>query len=124
MDTSTTTTTADDVTAWVDRYEKAWRSNASVDIAALFTTDAEYLEEPYVTRWSGRDAIVDGWRSRWNWQQGGWSFTWRLVSLQGPVAVVSGVGTYTELGRFDNRWTLTFGSAGRCTRFHMVNTER
>jgi len=116
--------TADDVTAWVQRYIAAWESNDGADIAALFTDDAEYHESPYDTDWIGRDAIVDGWRSRWNWQQGGWTFEWQLDAIDGPVAVVTGIGHYAELGDFDNHWTLTFATPQRCSSFVMVNTER
>lgn len=116
--------TADDVTAWVTRYITAWETNDPNDIAALFTDDGEYHESPYETDWVGRDAIVEGWRSRWNWQQGGWSFEWSLVQLTGPTAVVTGVGHYTKLGDFDNHWTLTFRTPSLCERFEMLNTER
>lgn len=112
-----------DVAAWVARYVRAWETNDATDIAALFTEDAEYHESPYETDWVGRDEIVAGWRSRWNWQKGGWSFSWDLVSLDGPVAVVSGVGRYRELGNFDNLWTLTFHTPELCEDFTMVNKE-
>ncbi|MFF3751479.1 nuclear transport factor 2 family protein [Streptomyces sp. NPDC002018] len=112
------------VDAWVERYVHAWRTNDPADIAALFAEDAEYHETPYTTRWVGRDEIVTGWRDRWEWQQGGWSFEWEIRSVEGATAVVHGVGHYTRLGDFDNLWTLAFDKAGRCTRFHMVNTEK
>jgi hypothetical protein len=115
---------ATDVTAWVTRYLDAWRSNDPDDIAGLFTADGEYHESPYDTHWIGRDAIVEGWRSRWNWQQGGWMFDWHLVSLDAATATITGIGRYTELGEFDNRWTVTFRSPGSCADFRMVNTER
>jgi ketosteroid isomerase-like protein len=116
--------TAEDVAAWTARYIRAWETNDAHDIASLFTEDAEYHESPYETDWIGRDEIVEGWRSRWGWQQGGWTFDWNLVSLDGPVAVVQGVGRYTELGNFDNVWTLTFRTPELCDSFQMVNTER
>jgi hypothetical protein len=112
------------VTAWVERYLTAWRTNEKEDIAQLFTTDAEYHEGPYATDWIGRDEIVAGWRSRWDWQQGGWVFDWEILSREGATAVIGGVGRYAELGDFDNVWTLTFGTIERCSSFRMLNTER
>lgn len=112
------------VIAWVERYLEAWRTNDSADIAALFADHGEYHETPYNTVWVGRDQIVAGWRSRWDWQQGGWSFDWRLVSLDGATAVISGVGRYIELGDFDNVWTVTFRTPELCESFRMLNTER
>lgn len=116
--------TAEFVTRWVGRYMEAWESNASSDIAALFTEDAEYHEAPYATEWVGRDEIVEGWRSRWDWQQGGWEFEWSLASIDGQTVVITGIGHYKKLGDFDNVWTVTFDESGRAKRFEMLNTER
>jgi hypothetical protein len=112
------------VATWVEAYLRAWSSNEAADIEALFTEDAEYHESPYETEWLGRDEIVAGWQSRWNWQQGGWTFDWSTRTFDGRTAVVDGVGHYTELGDFDNLWTITLDADGRCSRFEMVNTEQ
>jgi hypothetical protein len=115
---------ASDITNWIEKYVHAWRTNDVADIAALFTPDAEYSETPYETLWVGQEAIVKGWQSRWVWQKGGWSFEWEIVESNRESAIIAGVGTYAELGVFDNVWTVTFADDGRCKRFHMVNTER
>ena len=116
--------TTETVTAWVDRYLAAWETNDPEDIAGLFTEDGEYHEGPYETDWIGRDEIVAGWRSRWDWQQGGWSFDWQIVSIGSATAVITGVGRYTKLGNFDNHWTVTFRTPEECTNFTMINTAR
>lgn len=116
--------TSESITDWVNRYIRAWETNVSDDIAALFADDAEYHETPFDTEWVGRDEIVDGWQSRWDWQKGGWHFDWTITSIEGLTAVVTGIGHYKKLGDFDNLWTVTFDGSGRCTRFDMVNTER
>jgi len=116
--------TTETVTSWVDRYLTAWRSNAPDDIARLFAEDAEYHEGPYETHWIGRNEIVAGWRSRWDWQQGGWTFEWQLAAIEGATAVITGVGRYAKLGDFDNTWTVTFGTPELCINFSMINTER
>ncbi len=81
-------------------------------------------EEPYATHWIGREEIVQGWQSRWDWQKGGWTFDWQLGKIDSPTAVITGTGHYKKLGDFDNVWTVTFNSSGRVVRFHMINTER
>lgn len=116
--------TIESITAWVDSYLLAWKSNSSEDIAALFTENAEYHEAPFDTAWIGRDAIVEGWQSRWDWQKGGWDFEWSIASINGSSVVVTGAGHYTELGDFDNVWTVTFDASGRSSRFDMLNTEQ
>lgn len=113
---------------WVRNYVAAWRSNDPEDIAALFSPDAEYHETPYETHWIGRDAIVAGWRGRWDWQQGGWNFEWSVTSRtpargRTKSALATGTGHYTELGNFSNEWTLEFEPDGRCRRFGMVNEQ-
>jgi hypothetical protein len=115
--------TTEAVTAWINDYVHAWQTNEPADIAALFAENAEYHESPFDTEWIGRDDIIEGWRGRWNWQQGGWTFEWEIASIRGRTAVITGVGHYTELGDFDNVWTVTFDELGRSTRFEMVNTE-
>jgi hypothetical protein len=112
------------ITRWVNAYVRAWQTNARKDIANLFSADAEYHETPFDTAWVGREAIVQGWRSRWDWQQGGWDFDWSIAGLQGVTATITGIGHYKELGDFDNVWTVTFDEAGLCSRFDMLNTER
>lgn len=116
--------TSEAITHWVEGYLVAWESNSEADIAALFTEEAEYHEEPFDTEWIGRDDIVEGWRGRWDWQQGGWDFEWSITSIDGFTAVITGIGHYVELGDFDNVWTLHFDESGLCTRFDMLNTER
>lgn len=118
------TITTATVTAWIDRYLVAWKTNDRADIAALFTEDGEYHESPYQTDWIGRDRIVAGWRSRWDWQQGGWSFDYVIDSIDGSTAVISGIGRYTKLGDFDNHWTIRFDTPELCADFRMVNNER
>lgn len=115
---------SDSIATWVAGYIKAWETNAAADIAALFTEDAEYHETPYETKWIGLDEIVEGWRSRWEWQMGGWVFDWAIASVDNRTVVITGVGRYKKLGDFDNTWTVTFHESGRVSRFEMLNTER
>jgi hypothetical protein len=121
---TTTQLTDDEITAWVEQYLRAWKSNTTADIEALFTETAEYHERPYETDLIGRDNIVAGWQSRWEWQQGGWSFEWTIRSMAERTAVIDGVGHYKELGNFDNEWTITLDGTGRCSSFAMLNTEQ
>jgi hypothetical protein len=116
--------TTEAITHWVEGYLRAWESNVPSDIAALFTGHAEYHESPFEPHWVGRERIIAGWRSRWDWQQGGWTFDWSISAVEGMTVVITGVGQYTELGDFDNVWTVTFDESGLCSRFEMRNTER
>jgi hypothetical protein len=111
------------VTRWVENYVKAWRSGDAAEIGALFSPAAEYHEWPYATDWVGRDAIVEGWLSRQDWQAGGWEFEWSLLKITGDTAAVGGTGVYRELGTFSNLWTVTLDQRGKCVMFRMWNNE-
>jgi hypothetical protein len=74
------------VEAWVRDYVTAWTTYTRGDIAALFSTDAEYHEWPYETAWIGRDAIIDGLNERQDWQAGGWTFDWSVAAISGDTA--------------------------------------
>jgi hypothetical protein len=54
----------------------------------------------------------------------GSTFDWSITAVEGMTVVITGVGQYTELGDFDNVWTVTFDESGLCSRFEMRNTER
>lgn len=111
------------VTGWVEAYVRAWSSGLAKDIKPLFAPRAEYHEWPYETHWIGRDEIVAGWQSREDWQSGGWDFEWSVLMITGDTAAISGIGSYRELGRFANLWTVTFSPPGRCTVFRMWNNQ-
>lgn len=81
--------TQQQVETWVDGYVRAWGTNASKDIAALFTPKAEYHEWPYATDWVGRTQIVEGWQSRAAWQEGGWEFEWSTLMITGDTIGVT-----------------------------------
>ncbi|MFF1687871.1 nuclear transport factor 2 family protein [Streptomyces sp. NPDC058254] len=115
--------TEDQVRAWVEGHLRAWTSNSKRDIAALFTPQAEYHEWPYETDWIGRDAIIEGWQGRAQWQEGVWDFDWSLLTLNGDTAAIEGTGRYKELGTFANLWTVTLDKNGRCIMFRMWNNE-
>ena len=108
---------------WVNGYVKAWTTCDPKDISALFAKDAESHEWPYVTAWLGRQQIIDGWRERAQWQEGGWTFDWSLLAVSGDTFAIKGTGVYTKLGTFDNLWVVTLNDQHRCIVFRMWNNE-
>jgi hypothetical protein len=111
------------VTAWVEAYIHAWETGTKEDIEALFTSDAEYHEWPYKTDLVGRDKIVKGWQSRQEWQNGGWKFSWSILTIKRDTVAIEGTGVYKELGTFANIWVVTLNDEGLCTSFRMWNGE-
>ncbi|MGW7758979.1 hypothetical protein ACWGK6_47205 [Streptomyces violaceusniger] len=71
----------------------------------------------------GREAIVAGWLSRQDWQEGGWTFESEILMITGDTAAINGIGVYKELGTFENLWVVTLTSDGKCSMFRMWNNE-
>lgn len=117
------TITPEQVESWVGGYVHAWETGAEDDIRALFTPDAEWHEWPYETHWIGLDEIVEGWQSRAQWQEGGWSFTWTPLTINGDTFAVEGIGAYVKLGNFKNLWVVTLAADGRASVFRHWNNE-
>jgi len=117
------TITEQQVREWVDGYVKAWTTGDPTDIEALFAEAAESYEWPYETAWVGREQIVAGWRERAPWQEGGWTFDWSLLVINGDTFAIKGTGVYAKLGTFDNLWVVTLDEDGKCIVFRMWNNE-
>jgi ketosteroid isomerase-like protein len=107
---------ADDVTAWIEGYRRAWESNDPDDIRALFTEDAEYRTEPYALPWTGHGEIVDGWLDARD-DPGETSFSWQPVIGDGELAVVQATTVYTGGPVYSNLWLIRLAPDGRARSF-------
>ncbi len=96
-------------------YRRAWESNAPDDIAALFTEDAKYFDEPFTDPHVGRDAIVTSWLERQD-APGSTTFTWSPVVVTPDVAIVQGETVYSTV-TFSNLWVIRLAADGRATEF-------
>ena len=108
----------DDVDRWIAGYVRAWTSNDSGDIGALFTDDAQYRTEPYADPWVGRDEIVRQWLESKD-EPGTWAFRSEPLALAGDVAFVRGWADYTdgEPRRYHNLWVIRLADGGRASEF-------
>jgi ketosteroid isomerase-like protein len=105
-----------DVDRWVERYVRAWETNAPEDIRAIFTEDARYFTAPFRRPWTGQDAIVKGWLGRKD-DQGTWSFRTEDTVICDDLAYVRGVTTYEDNEDFANLWVITLAPDGRASEF-------
>ena len=113
---------------WLDRYERAWRSNDAADIAGLFSADAIYRWRPWDTAEhgaaSGRDAIVEAWLAEPD-DPSGWSLECEALAVNGyqppkPVYFSNKTG-YSFVAGATNKTTATFANAdntGPCQACH------
>jgi SnoaL-like domain len=119
-----------DVDEWLDAYVAAWKSYDPEEIGALFSADVVYRYHPYDEPVRGCDAVVSSWLGEDEADgastrdpEGTYDATYRVVALDGDVAVATGSSTYlTSPGGpidkvFDNCFVMRFDAAGRCREF-------
>jgi hypothetical protein len=105
------------VAEWIAAYERAWDSNESADIRALFTDDARYLTAPFATPRVGIEAIISGWLEDRD-EAGDHAFRWNLTGIDGDTAFIDGVTDYVQPARvYSNLWVIAFADDGRATSY-------
>jgi uncharacterized protein (TIGR02246 family) len=105
------------VTAWVERYLRAWESNDPAAIGDLFAEHALYYPKPDTEPWRGRDGIVAGWLERKD-EPGSWTFRYQVLAETADLAFVRGWTHYVEPpADYSNLWVIRFDAAGRCMEF-------
>lgn len=107
-----------EVTAWMEKYVKAWRSNDPLDIRELFSEDAVYATRPHDPEpWQGRDEIVRRWIAVGD-DPSDWSFEWALLGRDGDLAFVQSATEYVSTQTTqDNLWIIRFEPDGRASSF-------
>jgi ketosteroid isomerase-like protein len=101
---------------WVRRYERAWATNDPDDVRALFAQDGEYRFHPWDDPIVGHDAIVASWLDAQDTADDH-TFTWSVVAVDGPTAVVQGRTGYTDGDVYENLWVIRFDAHGRAVSF-------
>jgi ketosteroid isomerase-like protein len=111
----------DELTAWVDGYERAWRSNDRDEIAALFAEDARYLASPSSEAVVGRDAIVEWWLANADAPDDA-RFSYEVIGVDGRRGFVQGVTVYRASAdqperTYDNLWVIDLADDGRARSY-------
>jgi ketosteroid isomerase-like protein len=101
---------------WIEAYLAAWSSNDPEDIRALFTEDAVYRTDPWVSPWEGAEAIVAGWLERAD-EADTFSFTWEVSGIDGARAFIQGETRYREGPTYSNLWVIDLDEQGRAGAF-------
>ena len=111
--------TREDVAAWVDRYEAAWRSPGTEALHDVFTEDASYQQGPYHQQLVGLHTIA----AVWDREREGHDELFRLqtetVAVEGDTAVVLAEVHYGDpaLREYRDLWIIQFDETGRCVAF-------
>jgi len=116
------------VQGWLDRYIRAWKSNDTEEIAALFTEDATYSYGPFREDVIGRDAIVTSWFEDPD-APGSWSAEYHPVVVEGDTAIANGRSRYLQPDgslrtEYDNIFLIRLDDDGRCFEFREWFVER
>ena len=126
-----------DVDEWLDAYVAAWKRYDRDEIGALFSADVAYRYHPFDEPLRGRDAVVRSWLGEDEADgastrdpEGTYDATYRVVAVDGDVAVATGSSTYRTSPDgpiekvFDNCFVMRFDAAGRCREFTEWFIER
>ncbi len=107
------------VSRWLAGYEAAWRAPGTEGLAALFTSDASYLQSPYAQPVTGLDAIRQMWEEERQGPDEVFTLATDIVAVDGPTAVVRAEVCYGDPPRQEYRdlWIIRLCDDGRCSGF-------
>ena len=110
------------VSAWLDKYVRAWQSYDPQQIGERFTEDASYYPGPFEPPIRGRDAVVSAWLENPD-PPGSFEARYEPVAVEGDVAAASGRTIYFGEDRsaikaeYSNAFLLRFDENGRCAEY-------
>jgi ketosteroid isomerase-like protein len=81
-------TTREQVVAWVDRYEAAWRSPGTEALRDVFSEDASYRHGPYHQELVGLHTIAAMWERERAGPDELFTLQSEVVAVEGDTAVV------------------------------------
>ncbi len=110
--------TRDDLSAWVDAYERAWRTDGTAALRDLFAADATYSPAPFQELHRGLGAIGAMWERERAGPDEGFTLEWEVVAVEGDTGVVRADVRYAAPAqRWANLWLVRFDEHGRCVAF-------
>jgi ketosteroid isomerase-like protein len=110
---------SDRFAAWIDAYEKAWRTAGTDALTPLFTEDASYRPGPFELTVTGLEAIAEFWEAERDGPDELFTLTRELVAAQGDTGVARVDVAYAGTRRrtYRDLWVITLARDGRCRAF-------
>ena len=110
--------TRDELSAWVEAYELAWRTPGTEALQRLFADDAVYSPWPFRPSHHGLDAIRRFWEKGRDGPGEEFTIEWEIVAVDGDVGVVRSEVQYVDPPQvWRNLWVVRFDGDGRCAEF-------
>ena len=105
--------------AWVEAYERAWRTEGTDALNALFAEDATYRTAPFEEPFRGLPAISAMWEEERSGPDEAFALKSAIVAVEGNTGVVRLEVRYGEPVEqaYRNLWLVRLDDQGRCTAF-------
>ncbi|HEU4905510.1 MAG TPA: nuclear transport factor 2 family protein [Solirubrobacterales bacterium] len=103
--------------AWIEAYERAWRSAGTAQLAGLFAADASYRMSPYEEPVRGLKAIGALWERERTGPDEKFELSAEVVAIEGDTAVARAEVAYARGEQYRDLWIVRFGDDGRCREF-------
>lgn len=107
------------VSDWIDRYERAWRSPGTAAVRELFTAEASYQLAPYDEPICGVDEIAAMWEREREGPDEDFTMRSEIVAVDGETAVIRVEVRYGGPPEREYRdlWVMRLRDDGRCSAF-------
>jgi hypothetical protein len=104
--------------AWIDTYERAWRTAGTDALAALFAPDATYQMTPFDEPHRGLPAIAELWERERDGPDEPFTMISEIVAVEGDTGVAHVEVRYERPPRlYRDLWIVRTDESGRCTSF-------
>jgi SnoaL-like domain len=105
--------------AWIDAYERAWRTPGTEVLSELFTGDATYSTAPFEEPYRGLDAIRELWEREREGPGEAFSMTSEAVAVEGDTGVARLEVRYAKPPPrvYRDLWIVRLDGGGRCSSF-------
>jgi hypothetical protein len=109
----------EDVTIWINGYERAWRTAGTDLLTDLFTEDASYSQGPYEAPKVGLAQIAAMWEDTRDGPDEVFRMIFEIVAVDGHTAVARVEVRYgdPERQQYRDLWVMQFADDGRCRSF-------
>ena len=111
--------TAERFTAWIDRYENAWRTAGTEPLRDLFTAEPTYLPAPFDEPLHGLEAIATFWDLEREGPDEEFTMSYEMVAVDGARGVARLEVRYGEPVQqiYRDLWIIELDEAGLCSAF-------